>query len=492
MPHSTADLVLSATEVSKHNNASDLWIVIEDKVWDVTEFAPTHPGGLEVILKYAGNDATEAYSEAHPPNTITDNLSQDKLIGTLDKKTLDNLKLKLPPATATIPIQPDPREKPPLDTIISTLDFEEVASKTLAAKTWAFYSSAATDMITKRMNARCFDEIMLRPRTLIDVDQVSTEQTILGCQSGVPFYFSPVAMAKLVHPEGEKAVARGCQQNNVIQTISTQASYPIDEIIKEGKPNQPFFFQLYVNKDRSKSEEILARVQALGVKAIFITIDAAVPGKREADERSKAEEGLSIPSGSKARSDSKGGGYGRIMGRWVDASLSWKDISWLRKHWSGPIVLKGVMTSMDARLAAQHKLDGIILSNHGGRNLDTSPPSILLLLELQRNCPEVFDQLEVLVDGGIRRGTDVFKALCLGAKAVGVGRGFLYALNYGQAGIEKYVEILKDELETTMKLCGLTNLSQVHPGLVNSGAVDHLVPSSDSHPYAKWRPQARL
>ncbi|KAM0421025.1 hypothetical protein ACHAPT_011096 [Fusarium lateritium] len=334
-----------------------------------------------------------------------------------------------------------PGEKPPLDTLISTLDFEEVASKTLDAKTWAFYSSAATDLITKGMNTACYDQIILRPRMLIDVAEVSTKQTILGCNSGVPFYFSPVAMAKLVHPEGEKAVARGCKESNVIQTISTQASYPIDEIVGEaGDSGQSFFFQLYVNKDRSKSEDLLTRVQALGIKAIFVTIDGPVPGKREADERAKAEEGLSIPSGSKARSDSKGGGYGRIMGRWVDASLSWKDIRWLRRNWSGPIVLKGVMTAMDARLAAKHKLDGIVLSNHGGRNLDTSPASILLLLELQKNCPEVFDQLEVLVDGGIRRGTDVFKALCLGAKAVGVGRGFLYSLNYGEEGIKKYVE----------------------------------------------------
>ncbi|KAJ3548350.1 hypothetical protein NM208_g1062 [Fusarium decemcellulare] len=421
-----------------------------------------------------------------------DNVNKDKPVETVSQKALGDVSPKLPPATATVPMEPNPGEKPPLDTIISTLDFEEIAAKTLPAKTWAFYSSAATDLITKRMNAECFDQIMLRPRMLIDVAEIDTEQTILGCKSDVPFYFSPTAMAKLVHPEGEKAVARGCKGNKVIQTISTQASYPVDEIISSGEKDQSFFFQLYVNKDRSKSEDLLARVQGLGIKAIFVTIDAPVPGKREADERAKAEEGLSIPSGSKARSDNKGGGYGRIMGRWVDASLSWKDISWLRKHWSGPIVLKGVMTAMDAKLAAEHGLDGIVLSNHGGRNLDTSPASILLLLELQKNCPVVFDKLEVLVDGGIRRGTDVFKALCLGAKAVGIGRGFLYALNYGQEGVEKYVEILKDELETTMRLCGITDLSQVHPGLVNTGAVDHLVPGLEGHPYAKWRPKPRL
>lgn len=359
----------------------------------------------------------------------------------------------LPPATATVPVDSKPGEKPLLDRLISTLDFEEVASKTFNPKAWAFYSSAATDLITKSMNASCYDQMILRPRVMVDVERVSTKQNILGCESGVPFYFSPVAMAKLVHPEGEKAVARGCKESNVVQTISTQASYPVEEIVREGDAGQCFFYQLYVNKDRSKSEQLLARVQALGIKAIFVTVDGPVPGKREADERAQAEEGLSIPSGSKAKSDNKGGGYGRIMGHWVDASLSWKDIGWLRKAWPGPIVLKGVMTAMDAKLAAQHRLDGIVLSNHGGRNLDTSPASILMLLELQKNCPEVFDQLEIFVDGGIRRGTDVFKALCLGAKAVGVGRGFSYALNYGEEGIKKYVEGKYLSKDSRISLC---------------------------------------
>jgi L-lactate dehydrogenase (cytochrome) len=292
------------------------------------------------------------------------------------------------------------------------------------------------------MNAESFDKVMLRPRMLRDVSYVTTETTILGCKTGVPFFVSPAAMAKLVHPEGEKAIARGCKQNRVIQTISTQASYPLKEIVFDPgvSADQSFFFQLYVNKDRRKSEELLAQVKALGIKAIFVTIDAPVPGKREADERAKADEGLSIPSGSKARSDGKGGGYGRIMGRWVDASLSWDDVAWLKRHWDGPMVLKGVMTAADAQLAVKHGLQGIVLSNHGGRNLDTSPASILILLELHKCCPEVFDKIDVLVDGGIRRGTDIFKALCLGAKAVGIGRGFLYALNYGEEGIEKFVD----------------------------------------------------
>lgn len=255
----------------------------------------------------------------------------------------------------------------------------------------------------------------------------------------------------------------------------------------------PFFFQLYVDKQREKSEKLLRLVEELGFKGVFVTVDAPVPGKREADERVRADESLVTPmSGARAKNDAKGGALGRIMGRYIDASLSWDDLPWLRRSTKLPIVLKGVQTAMDARRAMENGIEGIVLSNHGGRSLDTSPPPVLLLLELQKCCPEVFDRMEVFVDGGIMRGTDIFKALCLGAKSVGIGRGFLYALNYGHEGVEKYIEILKDELETTMRMMGVTDLSQVHPGMLNTRAVDHLIPDGEEHPYAKWRPKPKI
>lgn len=269
----------------------------------------------------------------------------------------------------------------------------------------------------------------------------------------VPLFCSPAAMAKMVHPEGEKGIARGCRKIGIPQCISTNASFPMAEIFESvSDPGQygpfeadkgqlPIFFQLYVDKQREKSEKLLRDVEELGVRAVFVTVDAPVPGKREADERVKADESLSTPmSGAKAKNDAKGGALGRIMGSYIDASLSWDDIPWLRKSTSLPIVLKGVQTFMDVKKAADLGIEGVLLSNHGGRSLDTAPPPILLLLELQKNCPEVFDKLEVFVDGGVMRGTDIFKALCLGAKSCGIGRGFLYALNYGSEGVEKYVE----------------------------------------------------
>jgi L-lactate dehydrogenase (cytochrome) len=202
----------------------------------------------------------------------------------------------------------------------------------------------------------------------------------------------------------------------------------------------PFFFQLYVNKDRSKSEALLRQAEKLGCKAIVLTVDAPVAGKREDDERVKADETTSTPmSEQKAKNDKKGGGLGRLMGAFIDSTLNWSDLKWLKQHAKLPVVIKGIQTAMDAKMAMEAGAEGIVISNHGGRSLDGAPPVILVLLELQKNCPEVFNRMEVYIDGGIRRGTDILKALCLGATAVALGRPFLYAINYGPEGVEHLV-----------------------------------------------------
>lgn len=244
-------------------------------------------------------------------------------------------------------------------------------------------------------------------------------------------------MRRLETLVGERIIAGGL--TDALQ-ISTNASYPVDQILPNAPAGHPFFFQLYVNRDRRASERLLASLPK-GIKAIFVTVDAPVPGKREADERVRADESLSAPmTGAKALNDKKGGGLGRIMGSYIDASLSWEDLRWLRSVTDLPIVLKGIQGAADARLAAEAGVQGIVLSNHGGRSLDTSPPAVLILLELQKCAPEVFDKLEVYVDGGIRRGTDILKCLCLGATAVGMARHFLYALNYGRDGVEHFID----------------------------------------------------
>ncbi|RDL32037.1 Uncharacterized protein BP5553_09439 [Venustampulla echinocandica] len=493
--------LISAQEVSKHNISEDLWIVVDDAVYDLTEFAPEHPGGAAIIHRYAGRDATIAYSEIHAPSLIKTSLPSSKALGTLDPASITDEWAKHAPSISSS-FSWD--AKPPLDSLISTYDFVSAARQTLTPKTWAFYSAAATDLHTKARNNSAYTDIGLRPQILTNVKDVDTRTSMLGQKMSVPIFCAPASMAKLVHTEGEKEIARGCRKAGVPQCISTAASFPVGEIFEsvagevtygalEGETELPLFFQLYVDKQRHKTEALLKHVEELGAKGIFVTVDAPVPGKREADERVKADENTSTPmSGVKAKNDAKGGALGRIMGGFIDSSLSWDDLPWLRRCTKLPIILKGVQTAMDAKRAMESGIEGIVLSNHGGRSLDTAPAPILVLLELQKCCPEVFDKMEVFVDGGIMRGTDIFKALCLGARSVGIGRGFLFALNYGQDGIEKYVDILKDELETTMRMMGVTDLSQVHPGLLNTGAVDHLIPDGKEHPYAKWRPRAKI
>ncbi|KAJ5731650.1 uncharacterized protein N7483_006158 [Penicillium malachiteum] len=476
--------LLSTKEVSGHKSPEDCWIVVDKQVWDVTDFLDEHPGGSTVIMKYAGRDATQAYSEVHSPSVLRTGLQPDKLKGALDEATIDEEWTKAP--SSKIQKEGSENEKPPLETLINSHDFADVASKTANKKTWAFYSSASTDLITRDANKSCFDRIWLRPRVLRNVREVDTRTTILGGNYKLPLFVSPAAMAKLIHPEGECAIARACEKKGIIQGISNNSSFTMDEL-RDAAPGTSFIFQLYVNRDRGKSAELLRQCSANpNIKAIFVTVDAAWPGKREADERVKADEGISVPmSPSKAQNDKKGGGLGRVMAGYIDPGLTWEDLKWVRQHTHKPVCLKGVMSADDALMAAKAGLDGILLSNHGGRNLDTSPPSIITLLEIHKRCPEVLDSLEIYVDSGIRRGTDILKAVCLGATAVGMGRSMLFAMNYGQEGVEHLIDIMQDELETAMRNIGITSLDQASPDYVHTGDVDHLVPGLSSHPYAR-------
>lgn len=386
---------------------------------------------------------------------LKSNLPPEKYKGLLDESTINDDLVKEPPqANPQLLLE---HEKPPLHTLINSHDFQVVASKTANAKTWAFYSSAATDLITRDANKSYFDRIWFRPRVLRNVREVDTRTTILGVDSRLPLFVSPAAMAKLIHPDGECAIARACESRGIMQgvrfprlgrvlcpltfQISNNSSYTMDEL-RAAAPSGNFFFQLYVNRDRAKSAALLRQCSANpNIKAIFVTVDASWPGKREADERVRADESLSVPMApSKAKNDKKGGGLGRVMAGFIDPGLTWEDLKWVRQHTHLPVCLKGVMSADDAILAMKAGLDGILLSNHGGRNLDTSPPSIITLLELHKRCPEIFDKMEIYVDSGIRRGTDILKAVCLGATAVGMGRSMLFATNYGQEGVEHLID----------------------------------------------------
>ncbi|RPA94791.1 hypothetical protein L873DRAFT_1700211 [Choiromyces venosus 120613-1] len=475
-------------DVAAHASPKDCWITIKGTVYDVTEFLPQHPGGAETILSYAGADATGAYESIHPPSLLETPQPGFKLLGPLSPSEL--------PTSRNLDLEVKRQPKPPLDTVINAFDFEAIAERTVTPKTWAFYSSAATDLLSMKLNKKAFDQVLFRPRVMRNNKFVDTRTKILGFDTGLPFFIAPTAMQGMINLDGEKAVAKGAGDENVIHIISTNSSHPISDVVSSGKgaDQQTHFLQLYVNTDRQKTVQLLANAKACGLKAVFVTVDAHLAGKREADERLKVDVPVkSAVSGAVSHNDKKGGGMGRLMALYVDRTLNWEDIRWIKSVAGGlPIVLKGIQTAVDAKLAVEYGVQGIVLSNHGGRSLDTSPPALYTLLEIHKIYPEVFNSLEVYIDGGIRRGTDIFKALCLGATAVGIGRPYLYALNYGAEGIAHLTQILKDELETTMRMCGVTDLSQVHPGLVNTRKIDALVEDGVGHPYVKWRPKSKI
>ncbi|KAK5077736.1 hypothetical protein LTR70_009471 [Exophiala xenobiotica] len=501
---------IAVSEIQSHNKEEDCWIVVDGQVWDITQFAPEHPGGPAIIYKYAGRDATEAYGEIHAPSIIKNGLPENAHKGTVDEATITKKWSEPLPSAAPKAASKSVAVKPPLDGIINSHDFELVAKNSATAKTWAFYSSASNDLITRDANNLLYNRIFFRPRTMRKVMDITTKTTLLGKPVSFPLFVSPAAMARLIHPDGELAIGRACKTRNVIQSISNNASYGAADIVSQSEVlDHPFIFQLYVDKRKEKTNALLAQIKShKNISAIMVTVDAAAAGKREADERVKADESIENPmQKNKPKNDSKGGGYGRLMGSFIDPNLSWAYISWLRGEigYDMPMLTKGVMSADDVKMALDIGLDGCVLSNHGGRNLDTSPPPILVLLEIHARFPEIVRDhhpqsasakagltkpFSILIDGGIRRGTDILKCVCLGAVSVGIGRPVLYATGYGQEGVEHLIDIYRDEFEVAMRNVGLTSIEQCGPEYVNTGDIDHMVCKSTGHPYAaSWSAQ---
>lgn len=336
-------------------------------------------------------------------------------------------------------------------------------------------------------NRSAYSRIFFKPRILRSVGQVDPSTTMLGgtIESSLPIYISPAAMAKLGHPEGELNLTRAAGEHGVVQGVSANASVSLDEILSARQPGQPLFYQLYVNKDRAASERILKKIEDAGVTAVLLTVDAPVMGKRELDMRSKGEV---VETGGGSGGQTQGKGVGEAISGYIDPNLTWEDIKWYKSQCKLPLFLKGVQSVEDAQLAVKHGVQGIILSNHGGRSreltcsarepcgveltislrfpypVDYSRPPLDVLVELRQQSPELFDKTEVYIDGGIRRGTDVIKALALGATAVGLGRPFLYAQSgFGQPGADRAIAIMRDEIERCMRLLGVTRLDQLGP-----------------------------
>lgn len=426
---------VSVAELDRHAEPDNCWMVVNGKVYDLTRFAPDHPGGPDIIYKYAGKDATKAYNEIHQPNLIEKELPQSEHKGIFDDTTITETWLQA--QKEELKSKPEPNEKPPLSSLINLEDFERAFETSGSQKAWAYTSGASNDLLTLEANKSYWQKLWFRPRVMKNVAKVNTKTKMMGCEVPMPVWICPMGIAKTAGPEGETALGAGAAASGIVHCVSTVASYPVEDILSSA-PDNPFFFQLYVDKQRHKSEALLRKLEGLEqVKALMITCDLAVVSKREADERIRTQEVTSVyMTGAKSGIDKKGAGVARSTGSFIDSTFSWDDLAWVRKHTKLPIMLKGIQSVEDAKTALAMGCAGIVVSNHGGRALDSAPATILVLLELRRDCPEVFEKMEVFVDGGVRRGSDILKAFCLGAKGVGVGRPFQCAVSYGREGVE--------------------------------------------------------
>ncbi|KZV88556.1 hypothetical protein EXIGLDRAFT_563744, partial [Exidia glandulosa HHB12029] len=454
----------SSSPVAKHNSRESCWVVIAGRVYDVTQFLDEHPGGASVILKYAGRDATAEYEELHAPGTLDEHLPKDKHLGPVDPNSMPKPTQAQAPPPSEVADTP-----PPLHQMINIDDFEKMAQRFLTPKGWAYYYSASDDLITKYANNSIYSRVLLRPRLFRDVTTVDTRTTFLGQPCTLPIFIAPAALAILAHPTAEAGLCAAAGKEGIVHCVSTNASLPIERIVSaRAQPEQPVWFQLYVKSERSQTEKLLERVRAARCTALVLTLDAPWPGKREADERVKNADAPPLGNNTPSAKATEVQGLGKALFAGTAADLVWDDLKWLRKHWQGKLVLKGVQTVEDAIMAAHHGVDGIIVSNHGGRAMDTAPPPLLVLLEIRKYAPWVLDKVEIYLDGGIRRGTDVIKALCLGARGVGLGRAFLFGLTkYGEDGARRVVQILREEIEGGLRILGATSLSQLGPHFLN-------------------------
>ncbi|KAI8922317.1 cytochrome b2 [Powellomyces hirtus] len=466
------DNLVSYQEVQRHSTQDDCWMIIHGKVYDLTRFLPEHPGGKRVLLNQAGMDGTEAFQEIHSEDVIARTLPADAFVGILDQKTFTG---KAHKQQATPEELLKKAEKMmPLSQVINLYDFEFMAKKTMKPEAWNYYSSGSDDEMTLRENCNAFQRVWLVPRVMVDVSQIDFRTTILGYPCEAPFYMTATALGRLGHPEGEVALTRAAGQHGIIHMLPTLSSCSLDEMTAARMPEQTQFFQLYVNRDRATTARIIKQAEARGCKALFITVDAPTLGNREKDMRTKFTD--EPPTEMKGEDVQRNRGAARAIGSFIDPGLSWKDIPWFRSTTCLPLVLKGIQCAADAVLAAQHGIEGIVLSNHGGRQLETARSGLEILPDVMRALDAHYKthpspskpRMEVYIDGGVRRATDIVKALALGARAVGIGRPFLYAMGgYGQKGVEKAMQVLKDELHSVMQLMGAPTLKDITADMVD-------------------------
>ena len=335
--------------------------------------------------------------------------------------------------------------------LASVYDYEAAAKRKMSLPAWEYFNSGSADEITLRRNREALDELQLKPRVLVDVTRIDTSCTVLGNKLPHPILLAPTSSHFLAHPDGETATARGAGEAKTIMVASTLSNRSIEDICKTA--SGPIWFQLYVEDDRKAVQALIERAEAAGCKALCITADIPIPYARDREAHIRAQSPmLPFPNvGGEAR---PGGGGGRTR-----RHFNWDDLAWIQSFAKTPIILKGVLNPDDADEAVKRGVAAIVVSNHGGRVLDTEPATIEVL-------PAVVDRVAgrapVLFDSGIRRGTDVLKGLGYGAVAVLIGRPYLYGLSVaGADGVRDVVNILRTELEVAMAMTGRTRLDQI-------------------------------
>lgn len=451
--------VVSADEVRKHNTLDDCWVAIHGKVYDLTEFLHNHPGGAARILRFAGKDATPGFHQIHLSDVIIQNLEESKCLGDLHG-VLETIELEETETKATrrlVEVEDDDEwTLPPLGHMLSLKDFETVAQHVLPPSTFTYYLTGASDENTLAANFRAYTHIFFRPRVLRDVSHVDILTEMLGCKCDAPIYITAFAGLRFAHPLGEINLSHGAYAQGIVEMIPTQCLYPLEEFLGHSQPDQNQWYQMHFYGElmSPKNLAVFDKVNAAAnIKGICINVDLAALGNRERDERLRLK---NDPTGSLQSLTSASD---------VRPVLTWDSIDHFRKLTNKPIMLKGVQSADDVVLAAEHNLQGVILLNHGGRQLDYSPPPLRVLAEAKPLLKEkgLDKKFEIYIDGGIRRGSDIIKALCLGATGVGLGRPFLFAMSaYGQEGVERVVQILKDEMVRDMKLIGARLVSELN------------------------------
>ncbi len=352
---------------------------------------------------------------------------------------------------------------------VSLIEYEALARKTLSGPAFDYFAAGAGDEITVRENRGGFDALRLRPHVLVPVGDREHSVTLLGRTYPSPILVAPMAFQKIAHPDGEPATARACAAAGAVFVASTVATVSLEEIAAATPAAK--WFQLYVFKDRGVTRALVERAEAAGYAAVQVTVDLPVMGRREADIRNcfALPDGLSIKN-------LEGAGHGCLASDGIesgpalytrylfDPDLSWRDIEWLGSITRLPVLVKGIRRGDDADRAISHGAAGIVVSNHGGRQLDTVVPTI-------RALPEVVEAVAgrgvVVIDGGVRRGIDAVKALALGASAVQVGRTVLWGLAVGgEAGATRVLNLLREELDNAMALCGCPTIGHITRDLI--------------------------